>query len=80
MMKLLCCRCLTKIEESEFHLFAGNFACEKCVREAWKHYPSATVELEVQTSRRNAPAWLKLHRKAFEKQAAKVADDWRMKA
>jgi hypothetical protein len=59
--------------------FGGGVACEKCVRAYYRNSatyqesPASSIELEVQTRRRNAVAWVKRNRRQLEKQAAKKA-------
>jgi hypothetical protein len=67
---LHCFECGAEINVSTAFAFGGNVACEKCVRDYYRSRP-AEVEIELQTRRRNAVAWVKRNRRTLEKQAAK---------
>lgn len=75
-LTLPCIQCGIELEESAMLEFGGGVACEKCVRAYYapheKEFPG-TGDVEVQTRRRNAVAWLKRNRRQIEKQIAKRA-------
>lgn len=75
-LTLPCIECRIELEESAMLEFGGGVACEKCVRAYYapheKEFPG-TGDVEVQTRRRNAVAWLKRNRRQIEKQIAKRA-------
>lgn len=78
-LTLPCNSCVTELEESAMFEFSGGVACEKCVREyyekSYREFPAKerreSIEVELQTRRRNAVLWLKRNRRELEKQAAK---------
>jgi hypothetical protein len=75
-LTLPCIQCGVELEESAMLEFGGSVACEKCVRAYYapheKEFPG-TGNVEVQTRRRNAVAWVKRNRRQLEKQAEKRA-------
>jgi hypothetical protein len=71
-LTLHCCECGTELQESETYEFGGTVACEKCVKNYYKDRP-AELEIELQSRRRNAAAYVKRNRPSLEKQSAKRA-------
>lgn len=69
-LALLCCECGADIHVSTAFAFHGSAACEKCVREYYRDRPDE-IESELQFRRKDVIRWVKLNRRALEKQAAK---------
>jgi hypothetical protein len=70
-LTLRCSGCGTELEETEIFKFLGGIACEKCVRNYYRDSPFTDVNSELQTGRKKAVAWLKRHRLAMQRRAAR---------
>jgi hypothetical protein len=72
-LTLYCSGCGAELQESAMFEFLSAVGCETCIRNFYRNWPAQIIEVELQTRRTGAVAWLKRNRKALEKLAAKAA-------
>ena len=69
-LTLPCFRCGIELEESAMFEFSPTVACEGCVRNHYRNWPAAVIDIELRTRRVGAIAWLKRNRAVLEKRPA----------